>query len=106
MRIAAVQHDIVWSDREATFAHLAPTVAAAAATGARIVLLSETFSTGFAVDDPDLNIAGFHIFTFNQLLETWHWQRAHDDAHSSTGPARPTAPAGSRPFAEAEREPA
>ncbi len=59
-----------------------------------------------AVDDPDLNIAGFHIFTFNQLLETWHWQRAHDDAHSSTGPARPTAPAGSRPFAEAEREPA
>jgi predicted amidohydrolase len=54
VRIAAVQHDIVWSDREATFAHLAPLVAAAAGTGARIVLLSETFSTGFAVDDPDL----------------------------------------------------
>jgi methylenetetrahydrofolate reductase (NADPH) len=34
------------------------------------------------VDDPELNIAGFHIFTFNQLLETWRWQRAHEDAHA------------------------
>jgi predicted amidohydrolase len=54
MRIAAVQHDIVWSDREANFARLAPMVAAAAAGGARLVLLSETFSTGFAVHDPHL----------------------------------------------------
>ena len=54
MRLAAVQHDIVWSDREANFARLAPMIAAAAAGGARLVLLSETFSTGFAVDDPDL----------------------------------------------------
>ncbi|MFZ1997045.1 MAG: methylenetetrahydrofolate reductase [Solirubrobacteraceae bacterium] len=38
-----------------------------------------------AIDDPELNIAGFHIFTFNQLLETWRWQRAHEDA--SSGPA-------------------
>jgi methylenetetrahydrofolate reductase (NADPH) len=59
-----------------------------------------------AVDDPGLNIAGFHIFTFNQLLETWRWQRALDDARSSTGPARPTAPPASRPFAEAEHRPA
>ena len=35
-----------------------------------------------AVDDPALHIAGFHIFTFNQLLETWRWHRAHDDAHA------------------------
>jgi methylenetetrahydrofolate reductase (NADPH) len=27
-----------------------------------------------ALDDPDLNIAGFHFFTFNQLVETWRWQ--------------------------------
>jgi len=54
MRLAAVQHDIVWSDREANFARLAPMIAAAAAGGARLVLLTETFSTGFAVDDPDL----------------------------------------------------
>jgi predicted amidohydrolase len=49
MRIAAVQHDIVWEDREATFARLAPQVARAAATGADLVLLSETFSTGFSM---------------------------------------------------------
>jgi len=54
MRIAAVQHDIVWNDRDANFARLAPMVAAAAAGGARLVLLSETFSTGFAVDNPKL----------------------------------------------------
>ncbi len=54
MRIAAVQHDIVWNDREANFAHLAPMIAAAAGAGARLVLLSETFSTGFAVDTPGL----------------------------------------------------
>ena len=55
-----------------------------------------------AVDDPELNIAGFHIFTFNQLLETWHWQRAHDDARSSRArqAGRP------RPFAEPEQGPA
>lgn len=54
MRIAAVQHDIVWCDRQANFAHLAPLVAAAAGAGARLVLLSETFSTGFATDRDDL----------------------------------------------------
>jgi methylenetetrahydrofolate reductase (NADPH) len=57
-----------------------------------------------AADDPELNIAGFHIFTFNQLLETYHWQRAHDDARS--GRARPTATAAPRRFAETEQGPA
>jgi len=51
MRLAAVQHDIVWNDRTANFARLAPMVAAAADGGAECVLLSETFSTGFVVDD-------------------------------------------------------
>ena len=50
MRIAAVQHDTVWNDRDANFARLAPMVAAAAAGGARLVLLTEMFSTGFVVD--------------------------------------------------------
>jgi omega-amidase len=49
MRVAVVQHDIVWEDREATFARLAPRIEAAAGAGARIVLLSETFSTGFSM---------------------------------------------------------
>jgi predicted amidohydrolase len=50
MRIAAVQHDIVWEDKDANFEHLAPMVASAAAAHARIVLLSETFSTGFSAE--------------------------------------------------------
>ena len=54
MRIAAIQHDIVWNDRDANFARLAPLIAAAAGAGAGLVLLTETFSTGFAVDTPDL----------------------------------------------------
>ena len=49
MRIAAVQHDIVWEDRAANFVRLAPQVAAAAGAGAEFVLLSETFSTGFSI---------------------------------------------------------
>lgn len=27
------------------------------------------------VGKPDLNITGFHYFTFNQLLATWNWER-------------------------------
>lgn len=54
IRVAAVQHDIVWADRDANFERLAPMVAAAAGTGARLVVLAETFSTGFAVGDAHL----------------------------------------------------
>jgi predicted amidohydrolase len=49
MRIAAVQHDIVWEDREANFARLAPQVTRAVGAGAELVLLTETFSTGFSM---------------------------------------------------------
>jgi predicted amidohydrolase len=49
MRIAAVQHDIVWEDREANFERLAPRVAGAVGAGAELVLLTETFSTGFSM---------------------------------------------------------
>ena len=49
MRFAVVQHDIVWEDRTANFARLAPQVARAAGVGAEFVLLSETFSTGFTM---------------------------------------------------------
>lgn len=50
MNIAAVQHDIVWEDRDANFARLAPMIEAAAAQGARLVVLSEMFSTGFSMN--------------------------------------------------------
>ncbi len=49
MRVGVVQHDIVWEDRDANFARLAPQVARAAGAGAEFVLLSETFSTGFSM---------------------------------------------------------
>jgi methylenetetrahydrofolate reductase (NADPH) len=26
------------------------------------------------IDDPKLNVAGFHYFTFNNLIDTWQWQ--------------------------------
>jgi len=54
MRLAAIQHDIEWSDRAANFRHLAPLIASARAGGAQLIQLTETFSTGFAVDDPTL----------------------------------------------------
>ena len=49
VRVAAVQHDIVWEDRDATIATLTPVVAEAAHAGARLVLLPETFATGFTM---------------------------------------------------------
>jgi len=45
--LAAVQHDIVWNDRDANFDRLAPKISGAVASGAQLVLLTETFSTGF-----------------------------------------------------------
>jgi predicted amidohydrolase len=53
LRVAAVQHDIVWNDPTANFDRLAPRIAGAVASGAGLVLLTETFSTGFGFDDPD-----------------------------------------------------
>jgi len=51
MRFAAIQHDITWCDREANFDHLRVLIAEAEINGAEFVVLTETFSTGFAVDN-------------------------------------------------------
>lgn len=51
MRVAVVQHDISWCDRDANFRKLEGFVEEAARNEAEFVLLSETFSTGFAVED-------------------------------------------------------
>ena len=51
VKVAAVQHDIVWLDREANFARLEPMIREAVGNGARLVVLSEMFSTGFAMGD-------------------------------------------------------
>jgi methylenetetrahydrofolate reductase (NADPH) len=31
------------------------------------------------VADPELNVAGFHFFTFNQLADTWEWEQKKQD---------------------------
>src|SRR5204862_116185 len=49
VRIAAIQHDIVWEDRDANFDHLDGLIADAASR-ARLVVLTEMFSTGFSMD--------------------------------------------------------
>jgi predicted amidohydrolase len=49
MRVAAIQHDITWEHPEATREHVAPMIAAAAAGGARFIVLPEMFATGFSM---------------------------------------------------------
>jgi predicted amidohydrolase len=49
VRVAAVQHDIVWEDPPANFARLAPMVAEASHEGARLVVLTEMCTTGFSM---------------------------------------------------------
>src|SRR5262245_42353378 len=50
MKVAAVQHDIVWEDPPANFARLAPMIERAASDGARLVVLTEMCTTGFSMD--------------------------------------------------------
>jgi len=50
MKIAAIQHDIVWEDGKATRRHVEPMVAASAAAGARLAVLTEMFPTGFSLE--------------------------------------------------------
>jgi predicted amidohydrolase len=49
MIVAGIQHDIVWEDREANFARLAPMIERAAGDGARLIVCTEMFSTGFSM---------------------------------------------------------
>jgi hypothetical protein len=32
-----------------------------------------------SLDDRELNITGFHYYTFNQLMDTWNWERDKRD---------------------------
>jgi predicted amidohydrolase len=50
MKVAAIQHDIAWEDRDATLQRLTPQVAQAAGAGARLISLTEMFATGFSMD--------------------------------------------------------
>ena len=50
MKVAAIQHDIVWEDPTANFARLGGMIEVAADQGARLAVLTEMFSTGFSMD--------------------------------------------------------
>lgn len=50
MRVAAIQHDVVWADRDATLRHVEPLVASAVEQGARLVVLPEMFAVGFSME--------------------------------------------------------
>jgi predicted amidohydrolase len=50
MKVAAIQHDVVWEDASATHAHVAPMIAQAAAGGARLAVLTEMFASGFSME--------------------------------------------------------
>jgi predicted amidohydrolase len=54
MKIAALQYDIAWADREANFARLESLITEAVHSGATFIVLPEMFSTGFVVDDPTI----------------------------------------------------
>jgi predicted amidohydrolase len=54
MKVAVIQVDTAWEDRDANFAQIAPLVANAVQNGATFVLLTEMFSTGFVVNRSDI----------------------------------------------------
>jgi predicted amidohydrolase len=93
MRIAAVQHDIVWGDRQANFEHVAPMIRAAAGAGARFVLLTETFSTGFVTDHAIGEVEGGPSSQF--LVEQ---SRLHDVWVGGSCPEVPQGSDDERPF--------
>jgi predicted amidohydrolase len=47
--VSGIQHDIVWENPEANFGRLAPVIHGAASEGARLVVLTEMFATGFSM---------------------------------------------------------
>jgi predicted amidohydrolase len=49
MKIGVVQHDIAWEDPAATQARVRPLIATAVTGGARLVVLTEMYATGFSM---------------------------------------------------------
>lgn len=76
MKVAAVQHDIVWEDAATNLARYSRLVTEAASTGARLIVMSEMFSSGFsmntdvvaeAVDGPSATFLADHA----RQLDVW-----------------------------------
>lgn len=54
LRVAAVQHDIVWESPSTNFGHLEPRIDQAVGAGAELVVLSEMYSTGFTMNSAEM----------------------------------------------------
>jgi predicted amidohydrolase len=52
MKVAAIQHDIVWEEPDATRERVRPLIADAAGQGAQLIVLTEMYATGFSMN-PD-----------------------------------------------------
>ena len=50
MKVAGIQHDIVWEDKEKNFTNLRPLISQAAESGPDLIILTELFSTGFSMN--------------------------------------------------------
>ncbi|MCU1345381.1 MAG: Nitrilase/cyanide hydratase and apolipoprotein N-acyltransferase [Acidimicrobiia bacterium] len=54
MKVAAIQHDVAWRDPARTHELVTPMIEAAAFQGARLILLTEMFATGFSLEADDI----------------------------------------------------
>ncbi len=54
LRVAAIQHDIVWERPQENFAAITPLVEAAVTDGAEMVVLAEMWSTGFSMNSLEI----------------------------------------------------
>jgi predicted amidohydrolase len=54
MKVAGIQLDTVWENRERSFARAEPWIAAAVAAGARLVVLPEMFGCGFSMNTTEI----------------------------------------------------
>jgi predicted amidohydrolase len=54
IRVAGVQHDIVWEDPQANFDHVGPMIESAVADGAQLVVVTEMWSTGFSMKSREI----------------------------------------------------
>lgn len=74
MRVAAIQHDVTWEDAAATTTRLIQPIAAAVVGGARMVVLTEMFATGFTSEPGRLaeDAAGGPATTFLAEQAAFH----------------------------------
>ena len=76
LRVAALQHDIIWEDPDSNFQRLASQIEGAVAAGGQLVVLSEMFSTGFTMNSAKCAEApdgASHEFLLTQAAKHQIW---------------------------------